>query len=167
MCEEPEEMQKVAEIDEDVDLRPRFKPLNAVGIVLLLIAIAVSLWQAERDNKAIMKVRARQEAAQGGLNAGKPAWPLDLNTATVRELEWLPGIGPKYAREIVRQRESAGQFTSVDDLLEISGIGAKTLEDIRELVKVVPSPDTDEVVENESAEEDLADPEEHVVPPSS
>lgn len=59
-----------------------------------------------------------------------------LDTATEIELDRLPGIGPALAARIVALRESRGGFDSVDDLLEVSGIGAATLERIRPHVTV-------------------------------
>jgi len=53
--------------------------------------------------------------------------PLDLNMATADDLEALPGIGPKRARRIAAWRARHGPCRSVDELQEISGIGAKTI----------------------------------------
>lgn len=57
---------------------------------------------------------------------------IDLNTASAAELEELPGVGPAIAQRIVEHREKNGPFTSVDGLLEVSGIGPSTLEEIRD-----------------------------------
>jgi competence ComEA-like helix-hairpin-helix protein len=63
--------------------------------------------------------------------AGRPAGPIDVNTAGVGELVRLPGIGPVRAAEIVRVRELRGGYSSLDELLEIKGIGPVTLEGLR------------------------------------
>lgn len=55
---------------------------------------------------------------------------VDLNTATAEQLDTLPGIGPVTAAAILAWRAENGAFTSVDELLEISGIGDATLADI-------------------------------------
>ncbi len=65
-------------------------------------------------------------------NSGK----IDLNTATVEQLKGLPGIGEKTAEAIVKHRKEHGNFQSVDELLEIKGIGKKKLGKIRPLVTV-------------------------------
>ena len=62
--------------------------------------------------------------------------PVDLNRATVDELETLPGVGPATAAAIVAYRDSHGPFASVDALADVSGIGPAKLAAIRELVTV-------------------------------
>ena len=61
---------------------------------------------------------------------------IDLNTATAAELEVLPGIGPVLAAAIVDWRTQNGGFTSIDQLEEVSGIGAATYADLAPLVRV-------------------------------
>lgn len=69
-------------------------------------------------------------AAAAAPGAG-PSGPLvNLNAATQAELEGLPGVGPVTAGKILQWREEHGRFTAVDDLLEVDGIGEKTLADI-------------------------------------
>ncbi len=61
---------------------------------------------------------------------------IDLNTADAALLETLPRIGPALAERILAWREENGRFTSVEDLLSVSGIGDKLLDGIRERVRV-------------------------------
>jgi competence protein ComEA len=61
---------------------------------------------------------------------------VDLNTATVEELDTLPGIGPVTAAAIVAWRDANGRFTSVDQLGDVDGIGPARLEKLRDLVHV-------------------------------
>jgi competence protein ComEA len=61
---------------------------------------------------------------------------VNVNTASVEELETLPGIGPVLAGAIIEFREQHGPFTAVEQLEEVSGIGPATLEEIRDLVTV-------------------------------
>jgi competence protein ComEA len=60
---------------------------------------------------------------------------INLNTATLEELDSLPGIGPVLAQRIIDYREANGPFQSVDDLLRVKGIGLSLLEQIRDLVE--------------------------------
>lgn len=66
----------------------------------------------------------------------KAGQAVDLNTATVQELDALPGVGPVTAAAIVAWRQSNGKFTSVDQLAEVEGIGPSRLEKLRALVRV-------------------------------
>ena len=59
---------------------------------------------------------------------------ISLGTATLEQLDTLPGIGPVTAQAILDHRTEHGPFTSVDDLLDVKGIGEKTLSDIRDQV---------------------------------
>ena len=65
-----------------------------------------------------------------------PSGPVDVNHATVDELDELPGIGPATATAIVDHREESGPFASVDDLEAVRGIGPAKLDAIRDLVTV-------------------------------
>jgi competence protein ComEA len=67
---------------------------------------------------------------------GGPAQPVNLNTATVQQLDTLPGVGPVMAAAIVAWRDAHGRFTSVDQLSEVDGIGPGRLEKLRPLVRV-------------------------------
>ncbi|MEN3225982.1 ComEA family DNA-binding protein [Mycolicibacterium porcinum] len=66
---------------------------------------------------------------------GAPSGPVDLNTATVEDLDTLPGVGPVTAAAIVAWRDAHGRFDSVDQLGDVDGIGPARLEKLRELVR--------------------------------
>ena len=66
----------------------------------------------------------------GSTGATAPAALVDLNTADEAALETLPGVGPVTAAAILQWRTEHGAFTSVDELLEVSGIGDATLAEI-------------------------------------
>jgi competence protein ComEA len=61
---------------------------------------------------------------------------LDLNSATVEQLDALPGVGPVTAAAIVSWRQANGRFTSVDQLADVDGIGPARLDKLRRLVRV-------------------------------
>ncbi len=67
---------------------------------------------------------------------------LDLNQATVEELDTLPGVGPSIARRIVTFREKNGAFKRIEDLMNVRGIGEKTFLRLRDriMVKAPSSP---------------------------
>jgi competence protein ComEA len=68
--------------------------------------------------------------------AAGPDGPIDLNAATAEQLDTLPGVGPATATAILSHRETNGPFTSVDELLDVRGIGEAKLEQLRPLVSV-------------------------------
>lgn len=74
----------------------------------------------------------------GGSGIGASATPavVDLNTATADDLDTLPGIGPATASAILAYRDEHGRFSTVDELLEVRGIGDAKLEQLRPLVRV-------------------------------
>ena len=61
---------------------------------------------------------------------------VNLNTATEADFQTISGIGQKRAQDIIAYREANGRFKSVDELKNVSGIGAKTLEKLKEYVTV-------------------------------
>jgi len=67
---------------------------------------------------------------------GSPAGLVDLNTATAEQLDTLPGVGPATASAILDHRESSGPFDSVEDLLDVRGIGEAKLDALRDLVSI-------------------------------
>jgi competence protein ComEA len=63
---------------------------------------------------------------------------IDINSATVEELDSLPGIGTVKAQSIITYRETHGNFTSLDDLLNVPGIGVSLLEQIKPYLFISP-----------------------------
>ena len=63
---------------------------------------------------------------------------IDINTASSFELEALPGIGPTTAQKIIEYREQNGAFVSIEDIINVSGIGPGLYERIKELITVGP-----------------------------
>jgi len=81
---------------------------------------------------------ARERNSTGAHQPGRDGM-LELNGATQAELEELPGIGPALARRILEHRARVGEFKTVEDLLDVSGIGDKTLSRFRAYVYVSQS----------------------------
>ena len=65
-----------------------------------------------------------------------PAGKVNLNTATVSQLEDLPGIGPSLAARIVEHRQKNGAFKSVEDVMAVKGIGEKNFSKIQGYLSV-------------------------------
>lgn len=81
-------------------------------------------------------------AASAGTNQKKklPAKLIDLNTATIGQLEQLPGIGPTTAQAIVQFREKTGPFQRVQDLLAVRRISASKFGKLRPYITVTKTP---------------------------
>ena len=78
-------------------------------------------------------------AGSVGDGVGGPAGGvIDLNSADATALDGLPGVGPVLAERIIEWRTEHGRFTSVDELGEVSGIGEKLLDRLRDKVQVAP-----------------------------
>jgi competence protein ComEA len=73
--------------------------------------------------------------SSGGASTATKAGPIDLNNATVEQLDALPGVGPSTARAIVEYRSRKGRFRSPDDLLAVAGIGPAKLASLKPLVR--------------------------------
>lgn len=65
-----------------------------------------------------------------------PSRPIDINTASLDQLEQLPGIGPVLAKRIIDYRKNTGPFRNVDELMAVKGISEKRMENIRKYVMV-------------------------------
>ena len=75
-------------------------------------------------------------AASSESAAPQATGKLNLNTATVSQLQMLPGIGEVLAQNILTYRQENGPFTSTDELTNVDGIGAKRLKEILDYITV-------------------------------
>ena len=106
-----------------------------------LAAINLAALLTDGQQIVVLKKGSTETGASGGGGGGAPgsggAEPLvNLNTATLDQLESLPGIGPALGQRILDYRQEHGPFRSVEDLLNVSGIGEKRLGDLRSKVSV-------------------------------
>jgi competence protein ComEA len=91
----------------------------------------------EDGRQVVVPARAPPAAAVTATSpATAPGVPLNLNTATLEQLDELDGIGPGTARKILGFRDEHGGFGSVEELAQISGIGEKRMATLREQVRV-------------------------------
>lgn len=107
------------------------------------VVAGVNLARAVQDGEQILipnRSDAAEPSAGGGAASGGAGGPggaarIDLNQVDAAGLEALPRIGPALAQRIVDWRTTNGRFRSVDDLLEVPGIGEKTLDGFRDAVR--------------------------------
>ena len=98
-------------------------------LTLLFAALSAALFFTGRPQSEGYTVTAQR----GDDSPRQPeSCPLNINTATAGQLETLDGIGQVLAQRIVDYRNANGPFASVDDLLEVNGIGPGILETIRQ-----------------------------------
>src|SRR3954453_8530718 len=94
----------------------------------------------EDGPQVLVPVRAPAAAPGGGAAgaalAATPAQPVNLNTATLEQLDTLDGVGPATAQKILDYRQAHGGFGSVDELDQVPGIGEKRLAALREHLRV-------------------------------
>lgn len=126
----------------------------AGGVTENAVLSAVNLARQAVDGEQLLVPNAEQVAAGatsppavspgasgpvGSGGSGGPVLapqPINLNSADAASLETLPRVGPALARRILDWRDQNGGFTSAEQLLSVSGIGAKTFEGLRDLVTV-------------------------------
>lgn len=112
----------------------------AAGI-LLLMAVRFVNEQTEQTVPWRVEVE-RNDRADASASVSQPEKPdsllegetVNLNTASLYDLERLPGVGSTRAQAIMDYRQEHGPFRSVDDLLQVNGIGPGTLEGLRAYV---------------------------------
>ena len=98
---------------------------------------AINLAAPVEDGLQVVVPRRQPPMPAGGVAAPgdtPAAGPVHLNTASLEQLDTLPGVGPVTAQKILDWRETHGAFTSVDDLDAIPGIGPARLGQLRDLV---------------------------------
>ena len=94
---------------------------------------AVNLAEKVRDEMVIYIPHIDEPLPQAErVNETEGEKKVSLNQATLEEFQTLPGIGPAKAMAIINYREEFGMFNSVDELTNVSGIGEKTLEKLRD-----------------------------------
>ncbi|AGB24390.1 competence protein ComEA-like protein with helix-hairpin-helix repeat region [Mycobacterium sp. JS623] len=122
-------------------------PLNGADLIGLNMArrvadgeqIIVGIVAAPGQPAAMGSSVSTSTAAPTEAPTGKTSAPgglVDLNAATVEDLDALPGVGPVTAAAIIAWREANGRFTNVDQLGDVDGIGPARLEKLRDLVRV-------------------------------
>ena len=94
----------------------------------------VNLAALVSDGEQIVVPRRGAVGVPAASGSGVPSGPVHLNSATLEQLDTLPGVGPVTAQKILAYRQEHGAFDSVDELDAVPGIGPARLEQLRELV---------------------------------
>ena len=114
---------------------------RAVTFLVILILAGAAFWGVRRFAPAMFLgkpdlIAVPNDARPQNRTNVTPSKPelLNINTASAEELETLPNIGEATAQRIIDYRTQHGDFSSVDDIQNVRGIGAKTLEKLRPFI---------------------------------
>ncbi|MFQ5630388.1 MAG: ComEA family DNA-binding protein [bacterium] len=121
----------------------------ALLLGVLIIGVGVKYWQHSRPLPEVNPELKKRfvaisdslnfaESSQENLKAAKVTSiqnaKININTATIAELQLLPGIGPVLGERMIKFRNERGSFRRIEDLLKVKGIGRNTLEKLSELI---------------------------------
>ncbi len=101
-------------------------------IALVTVVVTLTLGALGRASDPAWQGDARQAPRTA------VASPVNLNTASIAELEKLPGIGRRTAERIVEYRDKHGGFKKIEELMNVPGIGEKSFLKLKELITVTP-----------------------------
>jgi len=121
--------------------RYRYETILALSGLILLgsgVSLGIGITQLKPEVLEVTTSGLEGGAVDRTLSDAQPEpdFPININTATVSEFEFLPGIGPTKAQAIVDYRNSSGPFSSQEDLMNVSGIGPKTYDKFKDKVTV-------------------------------
>ena len=98
-------------------------------------AVNLAVRVKDQDHWSIPKIGESPAVPSSVGRVDLPSGKVNINTADAELLETLPGIGETRAEAVIRYREEHGPFKKVDDIIAVPGIGAATLEGLRDLVE--------------------------------
>ena len=114
-------------------------PWIMLGITCAFLFLLIGMFLGRNSSHGYLSIdhmiesHTQQAETQEANHNGK----IDLNTATLDQLQLLPGIGQSIAQKIMEYRSIHNGFTSVEELIQIQGIGEKKFEQIKQYIEVV------------------------------
>ena len=121
------------------DEKRQIRILIGIAAILCALVIGYNLFFVPGVEIVTVTVPESESLLENPNGLSSPYWNgrLNINTASVEELdEFLPGIGPVTAQKIVDYRTAYGAFSSIEEIMNVSGIGEKTFADIQNLITV-------------------------------
>ena len=114
---------------------------TAAGALTAALLVASVFFTAQEPNRTTWANLVLGLAIAPSMALAQKAKPhggdkVNLNTATVEQLQTLPGVGPAMAKKIVEHRTKSGKFTKVEEILNIQGIGEKKFQKMKDRLVV-------------------------------
>ena len=122
--------------------KPLFWLLSALFVIVCVCILLASALNRQSDTVYVTDLSTSAPSSTTPIEVSSsdpfptPSAPININTATIDELKSLPGIGDAIAERIVDYREEHGGFDTVEEIMEVSGIGEKIFEAIKEQITV-------------------------------
>ena len=115
--------------------RPTKSEIILLGLTAVFLCALAGLSLRDRQDRVPgVVIETEAEVPREEIDPDFP--PVDLNTATAEELDTLPGIGESLARRIIAYREANGPFGSIEEIMEVSGIGEAKFAELEDRVTV-------------------------------
>lgn len=115
--------------------RPTKSEIILLGLTAVFLCALAGLSLRDRQDRVPgVVIETEEEVPREEIAPDFP--PVDLNTATAEELDTLPGIGESLARRIIAYREANGPFGSIEEIMEVSGIGEAKFAELEDRVTV-------------------------------
>jgi competence protein ComEA len=106
--------------------------IRTVIAVLLVVGLGVTASAAQESSR-------RASSSPPTSPSAAAAAPINLNTASIAQLETLPGIGRSTAERILEYRQKNGSFKKIEDLMNVRGVGEKSFLKLKPLITVAPA----------------------------
>jgi competence protein ComEA len=111
----------------------------SLGLLALCGTLFLAAPSATAQQPSTAKSHAVSTPAQKGAAPAPNAGRLNLNAATLSQLDALPGIGPKTAQRIIEYRQKNGGFKKIEELMNVRGVGEKGFLRIKDRIAVAPT----------------------------
>ena len=109
----------------------------------VFFSLLLGVFLGRNSNKTYIKLQDTQSIQTQPTITKKPETlgKIDINTATVDQLQLLPGIGESLSQRIIDYRKEYGDFTNIEELMNVSGIGEKKFANIKDYIMVIKTED--------------------------